>query len=232
GVLPGKLADCRERDPGKAEIYIVEGDSAGGSAKQGRDRETQAILPLFGKPLNTERARLDKIIDSEKFKHLIIALGAGIGEQFNPDKLRYHKIIIMADADVDGSHIKTLYLTLFFRHLPDIVKNGFVYVAVPPLYKVTFGKEKKYLLDDLALENFKTSSNGVKYIVQRFKGLGEMNAEELWDTTMNPQTRTLKRITIEDAEKADEVFTTLMGEEVSARRRFIQTHAKQANLDI
>ncbi len=232
GVLPGKLADCREKDPAKAEIYIVEGDSAGGSAKQGRDRDTQAILPLFGKTLNTERARIDKIIDSEKIKPLIIALGAGIGDQFNISKLRYHKVIIMSDADVDGAHIKTLYLTLFFRHLPEIVQNGFVYVAVPPLYKATIGKEKQYLVDDEALENFKKKHPDSKVVIQRFKGLGEMNAEELWDTTMSPKTRTLKRVNIEDAAKADEVFTTLMGEEVAPRKRFIQTHAKQANLDI
>lgn len=232
GVLPGKLADCREKDPSKGELYIVEGDSAGGTAKQGRDRDTQAILPLFGKTLNTERARLDKIIDSEKLKPLIIAIGAGIGEQFNEDKLRYHKVIIMSDADVDGSHIRTLYLTFFFRHMPEIVKKGYVYIAVPPLYKVTMGKEKKYLLDDHALEEFKKVHKDAKVTIQRFKGLGEMNAEELWDTTMNPKARVLKKITIEDSAKADEVFTTLMGEEVSARRKFIQTHAKQANLDV
>ncbi len=232
GVLPGKLADCSEKDPKKTEIFIVEGDSAGGSAKQGRNRRYQAILPLFGKPLNTERARLDKIVDSDKFKALIIAIGAGIGEQYNPDKLRYNKIIVMADADVDGMHIISLYLTFFYRHMPELIQGGHIHVAVPPLFKATWGKEKRYLFDDKDREKFLKTPEGQKAIIQRFKGLGEMNADELWETTMNPETRRLKLVTVEDAAQADEVFTMLMGEEVAPRKRFIQTHAKDANIDI
>lgn len=232
GVLPGKLADCQEKDPSKTELFIVEGDSAGGSAKAGRDRKIQAILPLFGKPLNSERARLDKIVDSDRFKHLITAVGAGIGEAYNPSKLRYAKIIIMSDADVDGSHIQTLYLTFFYRHMPELIENGHIYLSVPPLYKATWGKEKKYLFDDGEREEFIKTDAGKKAIIQRFKGLGEMNAEELWETTMDPETRKLKKVRVDDASKADEVFTMLMGDEVAPRKKFIQTHAKQANVDI
>ena len=202
------------------------------SAKQGRDRQFQAILPLFGKVLNTERARLDKVVDSDKFKDLIIAVGAGIGESYNPKKLRYNKLIIMTDADIDGQHILTLYLTFFYRHLTEVVDNGHLYVAVPPLYKATWGKNKKYILNEDDLDKFKKTSDGQKAVIQRFKGLGEMNAEELWETTMNPETRYMKQITVDDASKADEVFTTLMGSEVAPRKRFIQTHAKEANIDI
>ena len=232
GVLPGKLADCSEKNPDKTEIFIAEGDSAGGSAKQARNRSVQAVLPIFGKVLNTERARLDKIVDSDKLKALVIAIGAGIGEQYDPKKLRYGKIIIMADADVDGMHINTLYMTFFYRHMPELIQEGHIYVAVPPLYKATWGKEKRYLFDDSDRQAFLKTADGPKAIIQRFKGLGEMNAEELWETTMNPQTRRLKQINIEDAAHADEVFTMLMGEEVAPRKRFIQTHAKDANLDI
>ena len=232
GVLPGKLADCSEKNPEKTEVFIVEGDSAGGTAKSSRNRKYQAILPVFGKILNTERTRLDKVVSSKKLKNLIIALGSGIGEQFDLGGLRYGKIILMADADVDGMHIVTLYLTLFYRHLPKLIENGKIYVAVPPLFKATWGKNKQYLFDEEARQTFLKTPEGEKALIQRFKGLGEMNPEELWETTMNPDTRRLKKITITDAAKADETFSNLMGEEVAPRKKFIRTHAKNANLDI
>lgn len=231
--LPGKLADCQTKDPSLSELYIVEGDSAGGSAKQGRDRKFQAILPLGGKLLNTERAHLDKIIKFEELKDLIIALGTGIGDEINYQKLRYHRIIIMTDADVDGEHIKTLLLTFFYRHLPEVIKNGYLYVALPPLYRIIVGKEHFYAYNDEEKEKIiKEKVGHKKYVVQRYKGLGEMNPEQLWETTMNPATRTLKRITIEDAQEADKTFSMLMGEEVGPRKKFIQTHARFAELDI
>jgi len=236
-TLPGKLADCQSKDPRESELYIVEGDSAGGSAKQGRDRHFQAILPLGGKILNTERASLDKVIKFEELKDLTIALGAGIGETFNPNKLRYHRIIIMTDADVDGAHITTLLLTFFFRYFKPVIEAGYLYIAIPPLYKVSHGKEHKYLYSDEEKDKYldQLKSQGVnleKVRIQRYKGLGEMNPTQLWETTMNPKNRLLKRVTINDAELADQVFTMLMGEEVPPRKRFIQTHAKFANLDI
>lgn len=231
-TLPGKLADCQSTDPEISELYIVEGDSAGGSAKQGRDRRHQAILPLGGKILNTERAHLDKIVKFDEIKDLIIALGGGIGETINYDKLRYHRIIIMTDADVDGSHISTLLLTFFYRHMPEVISRGYLYIALSPLYKITSGKEVYYALNDEEKDKILSQLNGKKFTIQRYKGLGELNPTQLWETTMNPETRTLKKVTIENAEEANKMFEMLMGEEVPPRKKYIQTHAHMATLDI
>ncbi len=257
-TLPGKLADCSSRKAEMTELYIVEGDSAGGSAKQGRDRNTQAILPLRGKVLNVERARLDKILTNNELKSLIIALGTNIGEMFDISKLRYGKVIIMTDADVDGSHIRTLLLTLFFRHFPELIYGGHILIAQPPLYSIKKGKETTWLYDNAALDEYKKKHNivdeieeeaegtsddeedtetvkvaGKKLSIQRYKGLGEMNPDQLWETTMNPETRKMKVVTVDDAERANEIFDILMGSEVAPRKKFIQTHAKKVqNLDV
>ncbi len=236
-ALPGKLADCSEKDPAKSELYIVEGDSAGGSAKQGRNRKFQAILPLRGKILNVERARLDRMLKSDVIRTLIIAMGAGVGEELNIAKLRYHRIIIMTDADVDGAHIRTLLLTLLYRHYRQVIEQGYVYIAQPPLYAVLSGSEKHYAYTeeerDAAVKAIQAKKKDAKINVQRYKGLGEMNPEQLWETTMKPENRVLLQVSMNDAEKADELFVMLMGDEVPPRKRFIQTHARHVtNLDV
>ena len=231
--LPGKLADCSSKDPEKCEVYIVEGDSAGGSAKKGRDSKTQAILPLWGKMLNVEKTRLDKVMSNEKLQPIIATLGTGIGEDFNLDKIRYHKIIIMADADVDGSHIRTLLLTFFFRYMPELIEHGYVYLAMPPLYKISYNKKEWYVYDDSERDSILNEiGRNVSPAVQRYKGLGEMDGTQLWETTMDPARRKMMRVTLPDAVEADRIFSTLMGEEVEPRRKFIEENAIYANLDV
>ena len=232
--LPGKLSDCSSKDPSECEVYIVEGDSAGGSAKKGRDSKRQAILPLWGKMLNVEKTRIDKVINNDKLEPVIASLGAGIGKDFDISKLRYHKIIIMADADVDGSHIRTLLLTFFFRYMPQIIEDGYVYLAMPPLYKVSWNKKEWYVYDDNEKAEVlkQLGDNAAKASVQRYKGLGEMDGTQLWETTMDPARRKMKRVTIPDVVAADKMFSVCMGEAVEPRRKFIEENAVYANLDV
>ena len=232
--LPGKLSDCSSKDPAECEVYIVEGDSAGGSAKKGRDSKRQAILPLWGKMLNVEKTRIDKVINNDKLEPVIASLGAGIGKDFDISKLRYHKIIIMADADVDGSHIRTLLLTFFFRYMPQIIEDGYVYLAMPPLYKVSWNKKEWYVYDDNEKAEVlkQLGDNAAKASVQRYKGLGEMDGTQLWETTMDPARRKMKRVTIPDVVAADKMFSVCMGEAVEPRRKFIEENAVYANLDV
>ncbi len=232
GSLPGKLADCQIQDPSQTEVFLVEGDSAGGSAKMGRDRIFQAILPLWGKLLNTEKARIDKVLNNEKIQPIILALGAGIGEDFDISKLRYHKIIILTDADVDGQHIAALLLTFFYRYMTPLVENGHIYIANPPLYLIKHGKSKKYIYSDKARDKIIKKYEGKNVHIQRYKGLGEMNADQLWETTLNPEKRILTAVRLDDAVEADRMFTLLMGEQVEPRRKFIKENAKYVQVDV
>jgi DNA gyrase subunit B len=237
GNLPGKLADCSLSDPALCEIYLVEGDSAGGSAKQGRNRAFQAILPLRGKILNVERARIDKILGNEEIRTIVTAIGAGIKEEFTVENVRYHKVILMTDADVDGAHIRTLLLTFFYRQMPELIESGYIYIAQPPLYRVAKGKEEYYAYDEKERDDYVSrlgNGDGKGSVnIQRYKGLGEMNPGQLWSTTMDPETRTILKVTMENAVLADQTFQTLMGDEVEPRRLFIEQNAKfVSNLDI